>query len=137
MQDKTFNSNVLDQRDLVLTGMSAVRKSKAEPSVSNNSFVSTNTCSSKMIPFSEWIKKIEQHITGSDSFDVVHQYGNIDKYSFLPPFWQAMDPEKKQLAVNIVKSHDGNAWGIECVKELMSALKVLPAKLPAYPCCRR
>lgn len=135
MQDKTFNSNMLDQRDLVCTGMAAVRKSCDNPSVWENSFRATNTKPSEMIPFADWIKKIELHLTASDSYKLIQNYGEVDKHSLLPPFWQAMEPEKKRLAVDIVKKHEGNAWGAECIKELMSALSVLITELPALQTC--
>jgi hypothetical protein len=41
-----------------------------------------------------------------------------DKYLLLPAFWQAMSPEQKRRAVEIVNSHDGNAWGVDCCLQL-------------------
>jgi len=135
MQDKMFNSNLLDQRDLVCTGMAAVRKSRDDPRVWESSFKATNTKPTDMLPFGDWIKSIQGYLTASDSYDLVQHYGAVDKYSLLPPFWQAMEPEKKRLAVDIVKKHDGNAWGPDCVKELMSGLSVLITELPALQTC--
>ena len=53
----------------------------------------------------------------SDSFDLVLQNdNNIDKYILLPDTWQEMSTEHKTAAVEILKNHEANLWGIDCCK---------------------
>ena len=60
-----------------------------------------------------------------DGFELVTQNENaLDEYRLLPAAWHAMLPVDKKAAVEIVKKFDNNAWGIECCRELMAALKV-------------
>ena len=60
-----------------------------------------------------------------DGFELVTQNDNaLDEYTLLPAAWHAMLPVEKKAAVEIVKKFDNNAWGIECCRELMFALKV-------------
>ena len=60
-----------------------------------------------------------------DGFELVTQNENaLDEYTMFPAAWHAILPVEKKAAVQIVKTFDNNAWGIECCRELMAALKV-------------
>ena len=60
-----------------------------------------------------------------DSFDLVMQNdNNIDKYLLLPDTWQAMITEHKTAAVDILKNHEGNAWGVECCRNISDSVCV-------------
>ena len=60
-----------------------------------------------------------------DSFDLVMQNDNkIGKYLLLPETWQAISTEHKTAAVEIVKKHEGNAWGVDCFRQIFDAICV-------------
>ena len=122
-RDKATNAHTIDQWDLISCGMATVRQTDEDRSIWENSFIATNTKPSKMIPFIDWIKKIESHLFSSDSFDLRDTI-NVDKYSLLPGFWQAMSPEEKRKAVGIVNKYEGNAWGLDCCVELSTELAI-------------
>lgn len=124
LQDRARNKNILDQYALVHCGLAAVRKTKANPEIWRKSFVSTNTKPDEMISFVDWCKKVEGLLQGSDSYDLIQQNMNVDKYTLLPAMWQAMTPAEKRKAVEVVAKHGGNAWGLECCQELSKELKV-------------
>ena len=44
--------------------------------------------------------------------------------------WQAMEPEQKRAAVEIVNKHNG-AWSVDCMKELVDKLTVSLSDLPS------
>ena len=55
----------------------------------------------------------------SDSFDLVLQKdNNIEKCILLLDTCQAMSTEHKTAAVEIVKKHEGNAWGVDCCRHI-------------------
>ena len=47
-----------------------------------------------------------------------------------PELWQAMEPEQKRAAVEIVNKHNG-AWSVDCMKELVDKLTVFLSDLPS------
>jgi hypothetical protein len=106
MKDRSHNRNLVDQYALVHCGLAAVRKTKQNPDIWHKSFVATNTKPDEMMEFTEWCKKAEGHLQGSDSYDLIQQNMNVDKYTLLPPLWQAMLPAEKRKAVDIVLKHD-------------------------------
>ena len=58
-----------------------------------------------------------------DSFDLVMQNeNNIDNYLLLADTWQAMSTEHKTVAVDILKKHEGNAWGFDCCRNIYNAV---------------
>ena len=120
-KDNVVNAHTIDQWQLVSCGLAAVRHTRDNPSIWENSFIATNTKPSKMIPFVDWIKKIESHLQAADSYQIT---SDVDKYTLLPRFWQAMTPEEKRKAVRIVESFEGNAWGVVCCKQLSRDLSV-------------
>jgi hypothetical protein len=61
-----------------------------------------------MIPFEAWCNKIAHFLQGVDSF-VANNCVTIDKYTLLPPMWQALEPALKRKAVEIVEQFGGNA----------------------------
>ena len=61
----------------------------------------------------------------SGSFDLVLNNNNtIDKYILLPATGQAMSTEHKTTAVEIVKKHEGNAWGDDSFSKIADAVCV-------------
>lgn len=132
---KQFNANIVDQWSIMLTGLAAVRHCNKNPNIWINSFIATNTHPTKQIPFADWCKKIEWAIQSSDSYDLITQDStDIDTYSLLPLFWQAMSPEHKALAVQIVQDADA-PWSPECIQELSSKLSVKLSEMPALQPC--
>ena len=121
--DKTINAHTIDQWDLLSCGLATVRHTRDNPSIWQASFRATNTKPSEMIPFIDWIKKIETHLYASDSFDL-RDVVRVDTYSLLPGFWQAFTPEEKRKAIEIVDKYGGNAWSYECCSELTKELSV-------------
>ncbi len=72
----------------------------------------------------------------NNSFDLINQRNIIDKYTFLPLFWQAMSLDKKKIAVPIVQRFAGdNAWSPECCRKLMDKVGVKLADLTALQPC--
>jgi hypothetical protein len=80
--------------------------------------------------FKEFIQEIQPHLYASDSYEL-RELATDDKYLLLPAFWQAMSPEQKRRAVEIVNSHDGNAWGVDCCLQLSQELSVRSHQRPA------
>ena len=61
----------------------------------------------------------------SDSFDLVLQKdNNIEKCILLLDTCQAMSTEHKTAAVEIVKKHEGNAWGDDSFSKIADAVCV-------------
>ena len=80
---------------------------------------------SKRVSFEKWCKRIEKFTQAGDGFELVTQNDNaLDEYTLLPYASHAMIPVEKKAAFDIVNFFDNNAWGIECCRELMAALKV-------------
>ena len=131
-QDKRYNSQLINQTDLVHCGLACVRHTRDNPDIWEKSYIATNTKPSDMMPFAEFCKKIEGHLTGSDSYEISQA---VDKYSLLPSFWQAMEPAMKRKAVEIVTKYEGNAWKIDCVMELHRALSIPLGELPSLQPC--
>ena len=77
-KDNVVNAHTIDQWQLVSCGLAAVRHTRDNPSIWENSFIATNTKPSKMIPFVDWIKKIESHLQAADSYQIT---SDVDKYS--------------------------------------------------------
>ena len=61
----------------------------------------------------------------SDSIDLLLQNdNNIDKYLLLPGTWKAMSTEHKTSDVEILKKHEGNAWGDDSFSKIADAVCV-------------
>ena len=63
-----FNSNIVDQWDLVLCGCAAVRHTRDHPEIWEGSFIAVNLHPNHQVPFEEWCKKIAPFMQASDSF---------------------------------------------------------------------
>ena len=95
-----------------------------------NYFIDVNLKPTESIPFEEWCDQISEHMQSSDSFDLVLQNNNnIDKYLLLPDTWQGMITEHKTEAVEIVKNHKCNVWGVECCRKISYAVCVTLSNL--------
>ncbi len=71
----------------------------------------------------------------ADSFNLIMQSKQIDKYTLLPSLWQAMPPVDKKTAVAIFEHFDKDAWSVECCGELIKALKISLADLTFLQPC--
>ena len=132
---KGKGKNMIDQWDLVLCGTQAVRYSHRHPEVWIESFKSVNLHPRFQIPFSEWCKKLEPFMMAADSFDLFTQSKDVDEYTLLPTFWQAMPTEEKKAAVAIVRRFKDEMWGAECCCELMTAMHCNLSDLPSLQPC--
>ena len=62
----------------------------------------------------------------SGSFDLVLQNkNNINKYLLLSYTWQGMIIEHKTAAVDILKNHKGNFWGVDYCRKIDDSVSVL------------
>jgi hypothetical protein len=132
---KGKGKNIFDQWDLVLCGTQAVRYSHRHPEVWIESFKSVNLHPRFQIPFSEWCKKLEPFMMAANSFDLFTQSKDVDEYTLLPTFWQAMPTEEKKAAVAIVRRFKDEMWGAECCCELMTAMHCNLWDLPSLRPC--
>jgi hypothetical protein len=132
---KGRSKNIIDQWDLVLCGTQAVRYSDHHPEVWIESFKSVNLHPKFQIPFPEWCKKLEQFMMAADSFDLFTQSEDVDEYTLLPTFWQAMPAEEKKAVVAIVHRFKDKMWGAECCRELMTAMNCNLSDLPSLQPC--
>jgi hypothetical protein len=108
LKDCAFNRGIIDQWKIIPCGLAAVRKTADDKTIWSKSFEMTNTRPSKMIPFEAWCNKIAHFLQGVDSF-VANNCVTIDKYTLLPPMWQALEAALKRKAVEIVEQFGGNA----------------------------
>lgn len=134
-KERRYNSNIIDQYGLIACGLAAVRHTGRHPEIWVDSFVATNTHPTRQISFEDWCVKIAPHLQASDSFHLIKQNAEIDEYTLLPAFWQAMAPEDKKLAVEIVRKHGDNAWDLNCCRELIRSLSLTMSELSALQPC--
>ena len=132
---KKRNSNLIDQWDLIQCGVAAVRYTNRNPEVWISSFVTVNLHHMRMIPFADWCKKLEPFMQATDSFNLITQSQEIYEYTLLPALWQAMPPVDKKTAVAIVRRFSDNAWGLDCCRALIAALKIKMSDLTTLQPC--
>ena len=117
--------NITDKCGQLNCGLAAVQHTTMHLQQWVNSFIAVNLKPTERIPFEEWCRKIAAHMQSSDSFDLVQQNNNnIEKYLLLPDTWQEMSTEHKTTAVDILKKHGGNAWGVECFMKIANTVCV-------------
>jgi len=77
---KKRNSNLIDQWDLIHSGVAAIRYTKRNPEVWISSFVTVNLHHMRMIPFADWFKKLEPFMQATNSFNLITQSQEIYEY---------------------------------------------------------
>lgn len=135
LRDCHTNSLMIDQWKLLTCALAPIRHTKQHPDIWRKSFISTNTCPSQMIPLEDFCKKIESQLTASDTYDLKLLSADVEKYSLLPAYWQAMEPSQKRAPLDIVNKYGDDAWCPECCFELSRTLSVPIKDLPALQTC--
>ena len=122
-------NGIFNQWQMVQCGLSAIRATADNPNIWINSFKAVNLHPKYQISFIDWCNKMSPFMQPADSFDLVVQ-DNVDKYKLLPALWQAIPPEEKKTAVEIVQRNNG-AWSVDCMTELAKKLTLSLSDLPA------
>jgi hypothetical protein len=132
---KNRNSNLVDQWDLIHCGLASIQYSDRNRGVWISSFVSVNFHPMRQITYAEWCKNLESFMQAADSFNLIMQSEQTDKYTLLPLLWQVMPPVDKKTAVAIVEHFGEDARSVECCGELIKALKICLADLTLLQPC--
>ena len=104
--------SIIDQYGLLHCAMAAVRHTKDNPIIWENSFRACNIHPEHRMGFQEWCKAIEPHMQASDSFDLVTQNSAVDFYKLLPAFWHGMTPVEKKTVMSVVERFGDDVWQV-------------------------
>jgi hypothetical protein len=119
LRSATFlNRGVVDQWGLIHVGLYAIRETKRD--TWTRSFEACNLHPVTRMPFGDWCAKIEQYLQVGESFE--SEAVEVDKYTLLPSWWQAMEPEEKRNAFDVIEENGG--FTMECLIELRQTCRI-------------